>query len=288
MDSAFILLLAGYATAIFATSLLGGMLAAKVTLTHRRIQLVISFVSGLLLGVALFHLLLHSLEKIPDSLAVGGVVLGIIMIFLLLRFFQSHSHDLSHEEITMSGEHNPPDSDLNPRSVFGVVVGLAVHTIADGIALGASVSAGQTQDGGTFVLAGLGVFLAVFLHKPIDSYSIIGLMRALGYRSRVCTLANVGFALLCPLVAVLTVIGVGYLSPSNEGQIVGFIMAVAAGVFLCISLSNLLPEVQFHSHDRGLYALAFFGGVGLAYASLLIEIEAGAVHTHVLEAINAF
>ncbi len=275
------LLLLGYSVAIFAVSLLGGKFSAIVTMSHTRTQLVMSFVSGFLLGVAMYHLLLHSLEDIPgphaSEIAVGCAVLGVIMILVLLRIFRFHQHDFSHESVAMEdrNDHRAPHDcpggiDVNPRSVFGVAMGLGLHTITEGIALGASVRIGLLHDGEA-VLAGLGVFLAIMLHKPLDAYSIIGLMRVSGYKNRACTLTNIGFALLCPLVTVLTFFGVGLLSHLNELHIVGYIMAFAAGVFLCISLSDLLPEIHFHSHDRGILTLAFLIGIGLAYALFYFE-----------------
>ena len=286
MENDMMLLLLAYSVAIFGVSLLGGKLSAIVTMTHTRTQLVMSFVAGFLLGVAMYHLLLHSLEDIPgpyaDEIAVGCAVLGVITIIVLLRIFRFHQHDFSHDAIDMRDHHDhhaPHDCsrsiDVNPRSVFGVAMGLGLHTITEGIALGASVRTGLLHDGEA-ILAGLGVFLAIMLHKPLDAYSIIGLMRVSGYGSRACTLTNIGFALLCPLVTALTFLGVGLLSQLDELHVVGYIMAFAAGVFLCVSLSDLLPEIQFHSHDRGVLTLAFLVGVGLAYA--LFNFESGATH----------
>ena len=280
------LLLLGYSAAIFAVSLLGGKLSAIFTMTHKRTQLVMSLVAGFLLGVAMFHLLLHSLDNLPGpyagEIAVGCTVLGVIMIIGLLRILQFHQHDFSHEAMAMDDHHDHRDSHdrhgatgVNPVSVFGLATGLGLHTITEGIALGASVRIGLLHDAGAAV-AGLGVFLAIMLHKPLDAYSIIGLMRVSGYEKRACALTNVGFALLCPLVTVLTFLGVGLLSQLDELHIVGYVMAFAAGVFLCISLSDLLPEIQFHSHDRGVLALAFLIGIGLAYA--LFHFESYTMH----------
>jgi zinc and cadmium transporter len=44
------------------------------------------------------------------------------------------------------------------------------------------------------------------------------------------------------------------------------ILAFAAGVFVCIALGDLLPEVQFHSHDRARLTLFFLLGICLAVA----------------------
>lgn len=271
---------------IFAVSLLGGKLSAVVTLTHTRTHLVMSFVAGFLLGVAMYHLLLHSLEDLPGphagEIAVGCVILGVIMMIVLLRFFRFHQHEFGQDAVQIpdqDDQHGHPNQHdhqaaiaVNPRSVFGVATGLGLHTITEGIALGASTRMGLIHDGG-MVLAGLGVFLAIMLHKPLDAYSIIGLMRVSGYGNRACTLTNIGFALLCPLITVLTFLGVGLLSQLDELHVLGYVMAFAAGVFLCIALSDLLPEIQFHSHDRGVLILTFLIGVGLAYALFHFESE---------------
>ena len=41
-------------------------------------------------------------------------------------------------------------------------------------------------------------------------------------------------------------------------------LAFSAGAFICIALGDLLPEVQFHSHDRVRLTLLFLLGIGLA------------------------
>ena len=51
-------------------------------------------------------------------------------------------------------------------------------------------------------------------------------------------------------------------APHFLGAVLGF----AAGTFLSIATSDLLPELQFHSHDRGKLSLALLAGVGVAAA----------------------
>ncbi|MYF12481.1 MAG: iron permease, partial [Gammaproteobacteria bacterium] len=58
-------LLAIYCGTIFIVSVVGGRLSEHGAMTHMRTQLVMSLVAGFILGVALFHLLPHSLERIP-------------------------------------------------------------------------------------------------------------------------------------------------------------------------------------------------------------------------------
>ena len=88
--------------------------------------------------------------------------------------------------------------------------------------------------------------------------------------------ANVGYALICPLAAALSYFGAGVLGTVREGPGLGYALAFAVGAFLCIALSDLLPEVHFHRHDRGKLLLALLSGVSLAYA--LYFLETGSVH----------
>ena len=57
------ILLIFYCICVAAASLAGGALPVMLKITHRRMQLVMSFVGGLMLGVALLHLLPHSLAE---------------------------------------------------------------------------------------------------------------------------------------------------------------------------------------------------------------------------------
>ena len=57
----------------------------------------------------------------------------------------------------------------------------------------------------------------------------------------------------------------------QQALVVGSALAFAAGVFLCISLGDLLPEVHFHSHDKFKLTFMFLVGIGLAYALRFVE-----------------
>ena len=57
----------------------------------------------------------------------------------------------------------------------------------------------------------------------------------------------------------------------QQHQAVGIALALSAGTFLCISLSDLLPELQFHAHDRLRLSAALLAGVGAACLIGLLE-----------------
>jgi zinc and cadmium transporter len=67
-------------------------------------------------------------------------------------------------------------------------------------------------------------------------------------------------------------------STANQGSpLLACALAFSAGIFLCIALSDLLPELQFHHHDRVKLSVALL--LGLSLASLVGQFE-GAAHQH--------
>ena len=52
---------------------------------------------------------------------------------------------------------------------------------------------------------------------------------------------------------------------SGQGVVLSSALAFSAGTFLCISLSDLLPELQFHRHDRIKLSAALLLGLALAW-----------------------
>ena len=265
------MLLVAYSGAVFAASLAGGRLSEYGAMTHMRTQLVMSLVAGFILGVALFHLLPHSLERIPAPGAVNTamlwVVAGMVAMVILLRVFPFHQHDFSDE----AAAHG------HGGGLAGIALGLGLHAAMEGFALGASVRIGLTTEG---MLPGLGGCLAILLHKPLDAFSITGMMKHEGKGLRARLAANVGYALICPVAAVLSYVGAGMLGAVTEGPALGFGLAFAVGAFLSISLSDLLPEVHFHRHDRGKLLLALLAGVALAYALYFVEAMAADAELH--------
>lgn len=282
-----------YCVLIALSSLFGGWLPALVRLTHTRMQLIMSFVGGLMLGVALLHMLPHSfMETNSIDHAVGSTVIGLIAMFCMIRILHvhqhshddaiadlDHDHDCAHDHAApdrVSHEHGEHQSHEHAHrlSWVGLFAGLAIHTLIDGVALAASVAAGSHDgDAGTFL--GLGTFFAILLHKPLDALSIAALMTAAGWSKKSISVANVGFAIMCPLGALAFFFGIQQLAEA-QNLVLGTALGFSAGVFLCIALSDILPEVQFHRHDRLSLTAALIGGIVLAWVIGAFEPE----HTH--------
>jgi zinc and cadmium transporter len=283
-----VVLLAIYCLCILFASLAGGWIPSLMRLTHSRMQLMMSFVAGLMLGVGLFHMLPHSVETTGSlDRSIWWLVVGLISMFFLIRAFHFHQHDHSfgdhdahssdgsasdeeHGDVgnqivaqTPTHDHAPAAAATTPVRWIGVALGLSLHTLIDGVALAASVEADAVKASSAWFL-GLGTFLAIVLHKPLDALSITSLMKAGGWSSDHRLMVNAGFALMCPLGAALFDVSLVELS-SHSTTIIGCALAFSAGTFLCISLSDLLPELHFHKHDRIKLSLALLLGIALAY-----------------------
>lgn len=293
--------LIGYSAAVVLASVAGGLLPEWVRLTHIRMQKMISFVGGVMLGIAVFHMIPHSLVTLGHGKidqVMWGVMLGMLATFFLLRSFHFHQHgpadfgilaeEQSGESTHLCSDHSHPtpgehghkhkhDHDHGECHHEGrgatrwmaVLVGLGLHTLMDGIAMASGVvaEAGHIDH---VALPGLGIFLAVLLHKPLDAVSITSLMHPVTTPAK-RLLVNMGFALMCPLGAFLFwggAIGVG---GAWGAALAGWGLAFSAGVFLCISLSDLLPEMEFHSHSRIPLTIALLLGIAAAWAIGLLE-----------------
>ncbi len=250
-----------------AASLVGGWLPNLIKLGHRHTQMVLSVVSGVMLGVALLHLLPHSINLLNNErTALASTLTGLLFMFFMIRMFHFHHHDAGELTEPHECDHQHHEHEIKRADVswVGLATGFAVHTVIDGVALAAAVSAPTSDSIAVQGLAGLGVFLAILLHKPLDALTITSLMSARNWAPQKRGLVNLLFSLMCPLGALLFYFGVGQFG-SEQDFVKGIALAFSAGVFLCISLSDLLPEVQFHSHDR----LAMSGMLLLGVAAAL-------------------
>ena len=70
--------------------------------------------------------------------------------------------------------------------------------------------------------------------------------------------------------AILFYAGASRLFGSNP-VFLGGALAFCAGTFLCIACADLLPELQFHSHDRLKLSLALTAGLGVASSSASLK-----------------
>lgn len=289
-----LLLLIFYSVCIIVASMLGGRLSILLRMTHLRTQLLMSGVGGLMLGIALLHLLPHAVDSLGvASYAGAGTLIGLIIMFLLIRLFHTHDHsgpdehgngeehaghtcDHGHHHDHQHAHNHSHDVVSASRGISwtGLFFGLLLHTLFDGVALATSVMA-ESQHHAWLGLGGLGTFLAVALHKPLDAFAITSVMKRQNWSTRHQSFVNFAFSLACPIGALTFYLGASQLLANSP--ILGWGLALSAGFFIGIALADLLPEVAFHDHDRGKLTTVFLLGIAIAFG---IENLPGHQHVH--------
>jgi zinc and cadmium transporter len=249
----------------------GGWLPLVLRPTHIRLQTYLSFASGVMLGAATCHMLPEASLGAPGSWYYW-MLAGLLSLFFLERFFAFHHHEVPESTCEHGHEHaHNLARGQSPLAWRTALLGLSIHTLTGGFALASAVAADSVAatESGTVGTLGLSVFLATLLHKPADSLTITSLMLNEGGRRLFAHLANLGFALMIPLGVALYFL-VRETGGGSGNGFTGSALAFSAGTFLTIALGDLMPELQFHRHDRIQLSLALLAGVAVMFASALL------------------
>jgi zinc transporter ZupT len=218
----------------------GGLVLVRARGVERYLRYFVALGSGFLMAVALLEMTPESFKMSP-RLGPILVMVGYCIVHLLEHTINGHFH---------YGEETHHDEFVSRRTGMSVLAGLSVHALFDGVAIGS----------GFVVSNSLGwlIFLAIFLHKAPEGFTMASVMLASG-RSRLSAFYSaVGLA-----AATLAGVGVIELVPSW----LSYGLPISAGVALYVGASDLVPEVNREPGIR--MALVFFAGVG---AFLLLRV----------------
>lgn len=266
--------LAIYSCAIVIVSLIGGSLPFVGQVPHSRLQMYLSVSAGVMLGACFFHVMPEAMEMAGPAFG-WWMALGVVGLFCIERFIAPHSHEVSsklqQEHVHEEGcEHDHEHRAAPTVAGWMAVCGLTIHTFMNGVGLAGAVQ-GDIRDGltGKWMFPGLALFLAIALHKPADALAVSTVLSRKGVHRGTLTLVQLGFATMVPVGAAFFWIASDAADKVLQNQLTGAALAFSAGTFLFIALSDLLPEVQFHRHDRVPLSMALvlgvvlMGGIGL-------------------------
>lgn len=229
----FYLQLTFFSAAIGVAVLAGGMIPLLLHWTRAHLPALLSLSGGIMLGAALLHLL-------PEAYAVVGarsgiwILAGFVFLYAFEKFFTVHICEALSCEVHSVG--------------MAAFIGMAIHTLTDGVALGA----GMSMDGVGWI-----VFLSIFLHKLPSAFALTSILLHSEYRQRTIVLLQGIFFLMVPLGALL----VHFLFAVSDASLLGRTIGFSTGTFLHISLSDIIPEVHRSHYQRGLAFAAFLAGL---------------------------
>jgi zinc and cadmium transporter len=225
----------------------------KVKKLQRIVSVLVSFAVGALLGNAIFHLLPEAFEMVGNSAHVAILFLaGVLVLFLLEKFLHwQHDHSL---------EAKPPQI-----RTFGYISLIAdgFHNFTDGILIGAAWLVSPE--------IGVATTLAILLHEVPQEISDYAILIHAGFSKKKALLVNFMAALSAILGTILALL-IG-------GRIEGFsfyILAFAAGGFVYLACSDLIPEL--HKKNTTKSSIAQLGGITAGIVLMYLISVAGHHH----------
>ena len=232
-----------FATLAFLATIFGGYFAFKF---KNRLHFVMAFAAGVLISLAFFEILpevfeLSGQNNIQSLSTMVVVVIGFLSFYLLEKFMVVHSCT-----------EKDCENDHHENIGFFGGVGLTLHSLIDGLAMGA----------GFLVSPSIGILISigVVLHKFSDGLCTVALM---------LTNKNDRAHITSFLLAVALAPVVGILLPQvitiSESSLT-YILAYFVGFFLYIGASDLLPEA--HEKENSIYLLFYtVAGTILVFAA---------------------
>ena len=201
----------------------------------------IAFSAGTLMGDAFLHLLPETVEEYGFWLTTGLAILWGILIWLITEkvIHRNHCH------LPITKEHTHPFAWMN-------LVGDMVHNLIDGIIIGVAFMVS--------IEVGIATTIAVILHEIPQEIGDFGVLIHGGFSKQKALLLN----FLTALTAFIW-LGLAYLLHASIEHISMILTPLAAGLFIYIAGSDLIPELHKHPKLKQSLGQIFFflAGIGI-------------------------
>jgi len=212
-----------------------------------KLVLLISLAAGSLMGGAFFHLLPEAGKNLaPDNLYIGVIVAFVIFLLIEKVLNWRHCH-----------EHNCEVHTLGYMSIIGD----SIHNFLDGLI----VAAAFVSD----TRLGMITAFAMVLHEIPQEIGDFGVLLHAGFKKKTALIIN----FLSALTAIFGAI-VGYFISSSSQEFIPYLLPFAAGGFIYIAASDLLPEMRKEKdHTKTILSFTFFlTGIVIMYLLKYLEI----------------
>jgi zinc and cadmium transporter len=223
---------AGLGLIAAAGNLLGGYFVVRRDWPRIWLQYFVALGAGYMLAVAF-------VDIVPESIHLAGEP---ALVFVLLGYFLVHLFEHTIAPHFHFGEETHHDEVSHHHARNTALLGLVIHTFFDGVAIAA----------GFLVSVWLGamIFVAVFLHKLPEGFTVASVVLASGQGKRNAVLA-------AGLLGAATLVGV-LLTSVLQNQL-KYALPISGGVTVYVAATDLLPEVNREPNWR--MAMLVFVGV---------------------------
>lgn len=241
-------------------NVLGGLILFPATLRHNYklyLRYLLALGAGFMLAVTFIEILPKTIALWQDGTAVSPDGLYVPMLLVLAGYMLTQFFEHTIAPHFHLGEEVHSDHVLTPSSAYTAVGGLLIHTFFDGVSIAAATHIDSR--------VGTLVFIAVFLHKFPEGFTIGSMVMAAGkgFREVVFATSMIGLATLLGII-VFHVIG------SNFESAIAYALPIAGGVTLYVAASDLIPEVNHHGGKSPIVSLSVFAGVGIFFVTHFI------------------
>ena len=263
MDASLLQLIAfGVAAAL--ANVFGGMLLfpTKFRTEYRwLLRYVLAVGAGFMLAVTFLEIIPRTV-LLWQSTSPGDEHLFVPMLLLLGGYVTTQLFEHTIAPHFHTGQEHNTESVILPRSAYAGIGGLMIHTLLDGVAIGAATHLDPK--------VGFLVFLAVFLHKFPEGLTIASMVLAAGQGLRQILVAT-------SVVGSATLVGalVYYFAGAGIGSSAAYVLPVASGITVYVAASDLIPEVNHHGGRTPLISFSVLAGVLLFFALRMLVPEAG-------------
>lgn len=209
----------------------------------------VSFSAGTLMGDAFLHLIPEAFESSLETIKISFSILAGILIFFLIEKIIRWRH--CHEE--------PCEQHPHPFS-YVILVGDSIHNFIDGMIIATSFLVS--------IPLGIATTTAVIFHEiPQEIGDFASLVYA-GFSRGKALFFNFITALTAVLGALL-ILAINL----NVANLTSFLVPFAAGGFIYIAGTDLIPELHKHRSFKSSFwqTLSFILGIGLMAGLLFLE-----------------
>jgi len=233
----------------------------------RQTHFLIALSAGIFLGLLFVMLIPEAYEQSVHHEGRSFETVSYLLLagFLLIAFVDvliKHFHMASCPCECHQDDHK---HEITSLSAF---VGLSVHAICDGLALSAAILGGEE--------IGLVALVGMCVHKFVVMFSLSSSLLLTDKDARGRWFYLVAFILISPVSAIVFYL---FFSGFDVDDVVGLPLAFAAGTFMFVTFSNMLPEA-FHRKDQELKSFIFVMiGVCISVVTILLVNLVGG-HSH--------
>lgn len=234
--------------AVSLLSLVGLVFFSKKLYTHKIMDAAIALAAGVLLGNVFINLLPEIFELTVNK-GYGDIkIASLWMLGFIVFLFLSEQYLYWHHCHT---HHNKEDKHIDPAGI-NILLGDGLHNLTDGLVIATSFMINPSL--------GWMATLAIALHEIPQEIGDFSLLRHSGFSRFKALFWN----LVSGLVAVLGGIITYFYSQAAEHQLI--LVSMAAGSFLYIALSDIMPHLQEQKRvNQFTQILWFVFGVALIF-----------------------